>query len=74
MKEAKGDAKINEEKEYSRATNGENGFIEVMFIVNEVILKLKARVTLISRKRQQFNYQIMLRFEVLPLLPSLASL
>ena len=36
LKEAKGDAKVNEEKEYSRATDGENGFIEVMFIANEV--------------------------------------
>ena len=60
LKETKGDAKVNEEKEYSRATDGENGFIEVMFIANEVISRLKARVTLISRKREQFNYQKML--------------
>ena len=51
LKEAKGDAKATEEKEYSRATDGETGFIELMFAANEVISRLKARVTLISRKR-----------------------
>ena len=60
MKEAKGDAKVIEEKEYSQATDGENSFIEAMFIANEVISRLKARVALISRKREQFNYQKML--------------
>ncbi|XP_065891574.1 uncharacterized protein [Dysidea avara] len=60
LKEAKGDAKATEEKEYSRATDGETGFIELMFAANEVISRLKARVTLISRKREQANYQKML--------------
>jgi len=54
------DTKVKEEKEYSRATDGENGFIEVMFIANEVISRLRARMKLISRKREQFNYQKML--------------
>ena len=32
---------------------GEEGFIEVMLIANEVMARLKARVTLILRKREQ---------------------
>ena len=54
---AKGEAKTNEEKEYAKATDGETGLIEMMFNTNEVISRLKARI---SRKREQVNYQKML--------------
>ena len=53
LKETKGDAKVTEEREYIRVAEGEEGFIEVMLIANEVMARLKARVTLILRKREQ---------------------
>ena len=56
IKEVKGEAKVNEEKEYARVTDGKTGLIELMFNTNEVISRLKARVTIISRKREQVNY------------------
>jgi len=60
IKEVKGEAKANKEKEYARTTMDKTGFIELMFTANEVISRLKARGTLISRKREQANYQRML--------------
>jgi len=34
-------------------SEGENGFIDVLMVANEVLARLKARITLISRKREQ---------------------
>jgi len=53
LREMKGDAKVTEECEYARVSKGENGFIDVLMIANEVLARLKARITLISRKREQ---------------------
>ena len=52
LKDSKGEAKANEEREYARATEGENSFIELMLTANDMIARLKARVTLISQKRE----------------------
>ena len=46
MKETKGDAKVTEEREYARMAKGEGDSIEIL-------ARLKARTTLISRKREQ---------------------
>ena len=51
LKELKDDAKITEESEYTR--DGEDGFIEVLLVATEVLARLKARITIISRKREQ---------------------
>ena len=52
LKDLKGEAKASEEREYAKATEGENSFIELMLTANDMIARLKARVTLISRKRE----------------------
>ena len=52
LKDSKGEAKANEELEYAKAMEGENSFIELMLTANDTIARLKARVTLISRKRE----------------------
>ena len=51
-KEAKGEGKAIEEREYAQVTEGEDSFIELMLAANDTIARLKARVTLISRKRE----------------------
>ena len=48
LKEAKGEAKATEEREYTRIAEGEEGFIEVMLVANDTLARLKARITLIS--------------------------
>ena len=53
LKETKGDAKVTEEREYARMAEGDEGFIEIMLVANDVLSRLKAKVTLISRKREQ---------------------
>jgi len=40
--------KATEEREYSRAADGEEGFIEATFNGNETICKLQARITVIT--------------------------
>jgi len=53
LRETKGDARVAEEREYAKVSEGENGFIDVLMVANEVLARLKARITLISRKREQ---------------------
>ena len=57
LKELKGDAKVTEESEYTRVADGEDGFIEVLLVATEVLARLKARITIISRKREQVALQ-----------------
>ena len=57
LKELKGDAKVTEESEYKRVADGEDGFIEVLLVATEVLARLKARITIISRKREQVALQ-----------------
>ena len=52
IKDAKGEGKAAEERKYARATEGEDSFIELMLAANDTIARLKARVMLISRKRE----------------------
>ena len=52
IKDAKGEGKAIEEREYARVTEGEDSFIELMLAANDTIARLKARVTLILRKRE----------------------
>ena len=52
IKDAKGEGKAAEECEYARVTEGEDSFIELMLAANDTIARLKAQVTLISRKRE----------------------
>ena len=56
LKETKGDARVTEEqeeeREYTHVVEGEEGFIEVMLIANEVMARLKARALLILRKHE----------------------
>jgi len=43
-RETERDAKVAEEREYARVSEGENGFIDVLMVANEVLAKLKARI------------------------------
>ena len=56
IKDTKGEGKATEEQEYTRATEGEDSFIELMLTTNDTIATLKARVTLISRKRESNDH------------------
>ena len=51
LKETKGDVKVTEERKYARMAEGEEGFIEIMLMANDVLARLKAKITLISRKQ-----------------------
>ena len=57
LKELKGDAKVTEESEYTRVADREDAFIEVLLVATEVLARLKARITIISRKREQVAIQ-----------------
>ena len=48
MKDLKGEAKATNEKEYACAAEGDEGFIEAIITGNEVVARLKARITFIS--------------------------
>ena len=50
LKETKGKAK---QQEYTCIAEGEEKFIEVMLVANDTLARLKARITLISRKCEQ---------------------
>ena len=47
LKETKGEAKATKEQKYVCIAEGEEGFIEVMFIANGTFARLTARITLI---------------------------
>ena len=55
MKDLKGEAKATDEKEYARAAEGGEGFIEAIIVGNEVVARLKAKIMFISRKRDKVN-------------------
>ena len=57
MKELKDDAKVTEEREYARASEGDDGLIEVLLNGKEILARLKARITIILRKREQIALQ-----------------
>ena len=57
LKELKDDAKVTEEREYARASEGEDGLIEVLLNGKEILARLKARITIILRKREQIALQ-----------------
>ena len=57
LKELKDDAKVTEEREYARVTEGEDGLIETLLNGKEVLARLKARITIILRKREQIALQ-----------------
>ena len=57
MKDLKGKAKATDEKEYAHAAEGVKGFIEAVIIGNEVVARLKARITFISQKRDKVNLE-----------------
>ena len=57
MKDLKGKAKATNEKEYACAAEGDKGFIEAIIVGNEVVARLKAKITFISRKRDKVNLE-----------------
>ena len=57
LKELKDDAKVTEEREYARVTEGEDGLIETLLNGKEVLARLKVRITIILRKREQIALQ-----------------
>ena len=57
LKELKDDAKVTEEREYAHASEGEDGLIEVLLNGKEILARLKARITIILRKREQIALQ-----------------
>ena len=48
LNETKGELKATEERKYVRIAEGEEGFIEVMFMANDTLARLKARIRLFS--------------------------
>ena len=52
LKELKDDAKVTEEREYACVCESEDGLIEALLTGNEVLARLKARITIILRKRE----------------------
>ena len=52
IEDTKGEGKAIKECEYAQATEGEDSFIELMLTANDMIARPKARVMLISRKRE----------------------
>ena len=57
LNELKDDAKVTEEREYACVTEGEDGLIETLLNGKEVLARLKARITIILRKREQIALQ-----------------
>ena len=53
MKELKDDAKVTEEREYTCICEGDDGLIEALLTGNEVLARIKARITIIPRKRER---------------------
>jgi len=53
LKDLKGEAKTAEEREYDRVADGDKGFIDAIIVGNEVVAKLKAKITFTSRKRDK---------------------
>ena len=47
LKELDSDAKVNEEHEYARVFEGEDGLVKVLLTGSEVLARLKARITII---------------------------
>ena len=45
-------SRVTEEREYARVTEGEDGLIETLLNGKEVLARLKARITIILRKRE----------------------
>ena len=48
MKDLKGEAKAIDKKGYARTAEGGEGFIEAIIIGNQVVARLKVKITLIS--------------------------
>ena len=57
LKELKDDEKVIEEREYAHICEGEDGLIEALLTGNEVLARLKARITIILCKREQIVLQ-----------------
>ena len=57
LKELKDDEKVTEEREYACVCEGEDGLIEALLTGNEVLARLKARLTIILRKREKIALQ-----------------
>lgn len=57
LREVKGDKKVTKEYEYARIFDGEDGVIEVLLTASKVLARLKARITIILRKREQMALQ-----------------
>ena len=54
----KDDAKVTEEREYICICEGEDGLIEALLTGNEVLARIKARITVILRKREWIVLQV----------------
>ena len=57
LKELKDDTKVTKEREYAHVIEGEDGFIETLLNGKEILARLKARITIILRKREQIALQ-----------------
>ena len=52
IKNAKEERKATEECKYTRVTEGKDSFIKLILTTNDIIARLKARVTLILKKEK----------------------
>ena len=58
LKKLKDDAKVTEERDYACVCEGQDGLIEALLTGNEVLARLKARIMIILRKREQIALQV----------------
>jgi len=57
LRETKGDAKVAEEHEYVRVCEGENEFIDVLMVANEVLARLKSKNNInFKKKRTSYSH------------------
>lgn len=59
LKELKDDTKVTKDSEYACVTEGEDWLIEALLNGKKVLARLKARITIIQREREQIALQAM---------------
>ena len=55
LRDVKGEEKVKEEKEFERAADGKDGYIEALLDAGDVVARLEARLRQIMRKIEQLQ-------------------
>ena len=53
LKDLKGEEKAKEEKEHQKASEGSDGYIEMLLDANKVVARLQTRLKVIARRKEQ---------------------